>query len=46
MMLALIAEREQARHLVKWSWSFGQNRKRIVKIRHYNINILFIYSEQ
>jgi len=25
---------------------FGQNRKRIVKIRHYNINILFIYSEQ
>ena len=24
----------------------GQNRKRIVKIRHYNINILFIYSEQ
>ena len=24
----------------------GQNRKRIVKNRHYNINILFIYSEQ
>jgi hypothetical protein len=24
----------------------GQNRKRIVKFRHYNINILFIYSEQ
>ena len=24
----------------------GQNRKRIVKILHYNINILFIYSEQ
>ena len=33
------------------AWSFGhlvicQNRKRTVKIRHYNINILFIYSEQ
>ena len=27
-------------------WSFGQNRKRMVKNRHYNINILFIYSEQ
>ena len=25
---------------------FGQNRKPTVKIRHYNINILFIYSEQ
>ena len=25
---------------------FGQNRKATVKIRHYNINILFIYSEQ
>ena len=24
----------------------GQNRKRVVKNRHYNINILFIYSEQ
>jgi hypothetical protein len=24
----------------------GQNRKPTVKIRHYNINILFIYSEQ
>ena len=31
---------------VIWSRSFGQNRKRTVKIRHYNINILFIYSEQ
>ena len=32
-----------------WSFghlSFGQNRKPTVKIRHYNINILFIYSEQ
>jgi hypothetical protein len=25
---------------------FGQNRKSIVKIRHYNINFIFIYSEQ
>ena len=25
---------------------FGQNRKPTVKFRHYNINILFIYSEQ
>jgi len=34
------------RGAVIWSWSFGQNRKQTVKIRHYNINILFIYSEQ
>ena len=25
---------------------YGQNRKPTVKFRHYNINILFIYSEQ
>ena len=45
-MLASIAEREQARHGQNGHGQNGQNRKRIVKIRHYNINILFIYSEQ
>ena len=46
-MLTSIAEREQTRHLVKMV------KVKMVKIengccqnRHYNINILFIYSEQ
>ena len=48
-------QRGQALLCPFWSWHIrghdgqgqnGQNRKRTVKIRHYNINILFIYSEQ